>query len=88
MDSKDIVSKLQSREREISVLGPLVQEMKLLLQTRRQWKVSWVRRSANNAAHLLAMQEGVSSSLCKLWLVEPSDCILQALSAEMPTFYE
>ncbi|KAE8816773.1 hypothetical protein D1007_05803 [Hordeum vulgare] len=39
MDSKDIVSKLQSKDRDFSVLGPLIQEVKMLLETREQWQV-------------------------------------------------
>ena len=86
-DSKEIASKLQNREKDLSVLGPLVEEVKMMLQAREQWKITWVRRSANGAAHALA-REGVSNDLCKVWLHQPPDCILHILSAEIPAFYE
>ena len=55
-DSKEIASKLRNREKDLSVLGPLVEEVKMMLQAREQWKITWVRRSANGAAHALARE--------------------------------
>ena len=69
----------------MSALGPVIEEVKMMLQAREQWKISWVRRSANGAAHALA-REGVSSELCKVWLHEPPDCILQVVSDEIPSW--
>lgn len=58
MDSKEIVGKLKSKERDMSTLGPMIEEVKQMLETRQRWKVTWVRRTANSAAHGLA-KEGV-----------------------------
>jgi ribonuclease HI len=87
MDCKEVVSKLQNSSKDLSPLGPMIEEVKKLLEKRQQWKVSWVRHSANGAAHGLA-KEGVSNNLCKVWLHEPPDCILNIVSAEIPACYE
>lgn len=64
MDCKDIVSKLQNKERDLS----------MLLETRQEWKLSWVRRTVGLA------KEGVMNNLCKVWLNEPPECILHIFS--------
>lgn len=87
MDCQEIVRKLQSKAPDMSPLGPMIQEVKSMLETRQRWKVSWIRRTANTAAHGLA-KEGVLNNLCKVWLHEPPECILHIISAEIPAFYE
>ena len=81
MDCKEIVSKLQSKERDLSTLGPIIGEVKQMLDSRERWKITWVRRTANSAAHLLA-KESVLRHSCKVWLNEPPDCILQKSEAK------
>ena len=76
MDCKEIVRKLQN----LSWQGPLVQDVKHLMEARQSWKVSWVRRSANLG--------GVMNNLCKVWLHQPPDCIHDVIAAEIPAFYE
>ena len=63
-------------------LGPVIEEVKTLLQSHQETKVKWVRRTANVAAHLLA-KEGVSHELCKVWFHVPPDFILSVVSAEI-----
>ena len=47
--------------------------------------MTWVRRSANAAAHKLA-RVGVGDELCKVWLGAPPDFVLSVLSDEIPNF--
>ena len=70
MDCKELVTKLQSHDRDLSTLGLLIAEVRRLLESCQRWKGSWVRRSANCAAHGFA-KVGVGNNLCKVWLHEP-----------------
>ncbi|XP_020151424.1 uncharacterized protein [Aegilops tauschii subsp. strangulata] len=87
MDCKEVVRKLQSEEADLSVLGPMIKEVKNMLATRERWKVTWARRMVNGAAHGLA-KEGVPNNLSKVWVHVPPDCILHTISAEIPDFHE
>lgn len=84
-DCREIVGKLQSSKRDLSALGPTVEEVKLLLASRESWKVSWVRREANKAAHLVA-REAVANQLDFVWRLTPPDFILHVVSDEIPTW--
>ena len=50
------------------------------------FKVSWVRRSANVAAHKLA-RVGVGDELCKVWLGVPPARVLDVILDEIPNAY-
>ena len=86
MDCQEMVRKLQSANDDLSTFGPMIKEVKNLVATR-EWKVTWVRRTANGAAHLLA-KEGVASNRSMVWVHDPPECILQLLSAEIPAPYD
>ena len=83
MDCKSIVSKLQSEQKDLSPIGPIIEEVRQLLASMESWRITWVRREANGAAHLLA-KEAVSNNLCKVWLHVPPDFILRTVSDEIP----
>ena len=72
---------------ELSGAGPWIQEIKTMLASFSDFKVSWVRRSANVAAHKLA-RVGVGDELCKVWLGLPPDCVLDVISDEIPNAYD
>ena len=78
--------KLQSSNDDLFTLGPMIKEVKHLLETR-EWKVTWVRRTANGVVHRLA-KEGVENNSSMIWVHDPPECILQFLSAEIPAFYD
>ena len=65
MDSQRVVKMLNSQHKEMSTAGPLIQELKTLLSSFVSSKVTWVRRTANVAAHKLA-KIGVGDGLCKV----------------------
>jgi hypothetical protein len=85
LDSKEVLAMLKDNSKNLSAVGPLVDEVKELLRSRQEYKVSWARRTANSAAHRLA-KEGVSIEMNKVWLDEPPDCILQIVADEIPGF--
>lgn len=73
--------------KNLSVSGPWLEEIKSLPHSFADFKVSWVRHSANIAAHKLA-KIGVGEELCKVWLGVPPDCILDVISDEIPNFVD
>lgn len=80
-DNKGIAQRLASDDLNRSVYGPLIEEIKGLLQSRHDFKVKWVRRSANVVAHRLA-KEGCGNKLCKTWLHVPPECIMNSVLSE------
>ena len=56
-----------------------------MLALKNGFKVTWVRRTANVAAHKLA-KVGVGDELCKVWLGVPPDCILDVISEDIPSY--
>ena len=85
LDARGSEQMLKKHTKELSASGPLVEEIKSLMQFYVDSKVSWVRRSANAAAHKLA-RVGVGDELCKVWLGAPPDFVLSILSDEIPNF--
>ena len=85
LDSQALVQMIKSPERNLAANGPWVEELKAMLRTFQDFRVSWVRRSANVAAHKLA-KVGVGEELCKVWLESPPDCVLDVIADEMPDF--
>ena len=87
LDSQRVVRMLTSHQKELSSAGPWIQEIKSLLNSFSDFKVTWVRRSANVAAHRLA-RVGVGDELCKVWFGIPPDCVLDVISDEIPNAYD
>jgi ribonuclease HI len=73
-DSTEVAAKLSRDERDRSVHGPLVEEIKSLLRGFGDSSVRAVRRTANKAAHLLA-KEGCVNKLCNVWYDSVPMCI-------------
>ena len=76
---------LNNPERNLSAVGPWMQEIKALLSTMDEAKVSWVCRSGNVATHKLA-KVGVRENRSEIWVGSPSDFILDVISDEIPSF--
>ena len=85
LDAKGVVHMLQAQGKELSVAGPLVEEIKMMLRSFEEFKVSWIHRSANIAAHKLAKVR-VGDELCKFWLGVSPDFVLDVLSDEILNF--
>ena len=61
----------------MSLAGQFIEEVKALLRSRQEHKVSWIRRSANGAAHVLG-KLGISSKVSEFWGEVPQtvSCVL------------
>ncbi|KAI4990812.1 hypothetical protein ZWY2020_039183 [Hordeum vulgare] len=70
LDNKGLVGMLQDQQRNLATVGPWIQEIKSLLSSFEAWRVAWVRRTANVAAHIFA-KVGVGDEICKVWLGFP-----------------
>ncbi|XBI11304.1 hypothetical protein VPH35_138391 [Triticum aestivum] len=78
---------LNNQERNLSVAGPVIEEIKGMLRAYEDWKVSWVRRTANVAAHRLAKAH-VGDELCKVVKCATGlYFILEVVSDEIPEFH-
>lgn len=86
LDSVAVVSMLNDQTKNLSTAGPIIERIKELLRSTREFKVSWARRSANGVAHLLAKVSWVSHELSRVWPHEPPDCILQFVSDDIPSY--
>jgi ribonuclease HI len=62
--------------------GQIVEDIKLVLRSFRQWRVSHVRRTANAAAHGLA-KEATMRQLEKIWMEESPECISRTIGLEL-----
>jgi ribonuclease HI len=80
-DCSGIVTKLVSSELDRSVHGPLVEDIKKLLQDFGEIKVQHARRSANEVAHRLA-KEGCSNKICNTWVGVPPDWVVNLLDTD------
>lgn len=74
-DSQVVATMIAEKERNLSPVGQMIEEVKALARTREDFKITWVRRTANGAAHLLA-KLGVSSRVSVSLDLVPPDCIL------------
>jgi ribonuclease HI len=79
-DCLGAVAKLNHRETNRSIHGPLVEEIKSLLKDFADHSVRHVRRSGNGAAHLLA-KLGCENKNCNVWN-SPPDLIVSVLASE------
>ncbi|XP_020158792.1 uncharacterized protein [Aegilops tauschii subsp. strangulata] len=65
LDSKAVVQMLNQPSLNLSAVGPWVQDIKEMLNSMMEFKVSWVGRFGNVAAHKLA-KVGVGEERCEL----------------------
>ena len=77
---------LNGEDKNLSIMGQLVEETKELLRTRQEFKVTWVRREANRAADGLA-KEGVSNKTSVYFPNFSPDCILHVVADEVPDHF-
>jgi ribonuclease HI len=79
-DCMGAMAKLRSTEMNRSTHGPLVEDIKKMLEGFTDYSVRHARRSANGTAHLLA-KLGCENKLCKVW-VNPPDLVVSTLALE------
>ena len=69
----------------LSAVGPWIQEIKALLNSCLDFRVDWVRRSADVAAHKFA-SVGMGDELCKVWRGSPPDFVLSVIADDIPSY--
>jgi hypothetical protein len=79
------VSKLQCEEKDRSIHGHLVEEIKVLLRDFAEVGVRHARRSCNGAAHRLA-KDGCVNKLCKTWVGVPPGYLVDILASDSSGF--
>lgn len=84
-DCREAVCMINGSVKNFSAAGPIVEDIKGLMQGWQGCKVTWKRRSANRAAHILA-KLAVGNELCEEWRATPPDCILHVIADEIPSF--
>ena len=82
-DSQGVARMIGEEGRNLSPVGQMIEEVKNMIRTREEFKLTWVRRSANGAAHILA-KLGVNSRTSVFWDFDPPVCILSTVSDEIP----
>ncbi|XP_020192442.1 uncharacterized protein [Aegilops tauschii subsp. strangulata] len=79
MDCQDIVGKLRSKEKDLSTLGLIVEEVKNKLASREEWKLAWIL--GDKAHHRI-----ISADLCEeakqnAWITINQDTAQQSSTA-------
>jgi hypothetical protein len=80
-DCMGAVSKLKSLEKDRSIHGPLVEEIKVLLRGLEDHVVKHVRRSGNGAAHRLA-KFSCDNKSCNRWIGVPPEFLVDLLAKD------
>ena len=80
-DAKNVVDTLNSMEDNCSKIGHIVSNAKVLPQKFTHWKVKFVRRDANGAAHSL-VKLAAQVGLERKWLRGILDCISEIIPVE------
>jgi ribonuclease HI len=86
LDSATVVAMINASGKNLSASGPCIEEIKEMLKSFQDVKVTWVRRSANSAADKLA-KFGLSEELCKVWFSFPPDSILEIIADDIPSVF-
>jgi ribonuclease HI len=84
-DCSTVVSKLQCEEKDRSIHGHLVEEIKVLLRDFAEVGVRHASRSCNGAAHSLA-KDGCVNKLCKTWVGVPPGYLVDILASDSSGF--
>jgi hypothetical protein len=80
-DCASAVAKMKGTDKDQSIHGPLVEEIKVLLQGFEEAGVGHVRRACNEVPHKLAKFGSVDKS-CNIWVGEPPDFIVNGVATE------
>lgn len=85
LDSQVVVQMLNQKVLNYSAAAQWIQEIKNMLRSRSDFRVSWVSRSTNVAAHKLA-KVGVGDELCNVWWGVTPDFVLDVISDDIPSY--
>ena len=82
-DCQNVARMLNEQERNMSLVGIMVEEIKEMAKSLGEFKATWVKREANKAAHQIA-RFGFCNSTSVSCEISPPDCILSIVSDELP----
>jgi ribonuclease HI len=80
-DAKGVIEAVMSGTLTCSGLGPLVEDIRMLLRDVSQWKMEFVRRDKNVAAHFLA-KWAVRTAIDRIWTEAVPECIKEIIILE------
>ncbi|KAI5007181.1 hypothetical protein ZWY2020_047129 [Hordeum vulgare] len=83
LDCQALVQKINRQGKDLSASRSWVEDIKSQLRGFVDFRVSWIRRSANVGAHKLA-KIGVGEEVCSVWQGSPPDCILDVIADDIP----
>jgi hypothetical protein len=81
-DSLSVVKAIFSREPTRHSYGQVIEDIKVVLRSRRTWRACHTKRGVNGAAHKLA-KEATWCFSDKIWLEETPSCIFHIVSLEL-----
>ena len=81
MDSLNAVRKINNIQKDLSMMGQVVQEIKELLTQFQEVRVVWVRRSANVVTHRLD-RESCCRELCHSWRLVVPDFVSSDIASD------
>ncbi|XP_042980158.1 uncharacterized protein LOC122310328 [Carya illinoinensis] len=80
-DAKGVITAVQSEEDNLSVIGPLVDDIRDVLSNRKGWSLQFAYRERNKVAHNLVKFALILEEE-KIWIEEIPDCIIHSLDME------
>ena len=81
-DSMVVVKAIESRGQKNHYYGQIIEDICLVLSSRRSWSVCHTKWEANGAAHGLA-KEATRYIIDKIWLEDTSSCISHIVNLEV-----
>ena len=82
LDCVGAVSKLTKEDKDRSIHGPLIEEIKSILSSFKDFSVKAIRRTANEVAHVLAKDSCVNK-VCKVWRLVPPMIAVNRLNLDL-----
>jgi ribonuclease HI len=73
-DSMVVVKAIESRGQKNQYYGQIIEDICVVLSSRRSWRVCHTKREANGAAHSL-VKEATRYFIDKIWLEDTPSCI-------------
>jgi ribonuclease HI len=81
-DSLAVVKAIESRAQTNHYYGQIIEDIRVVLSSRRSWSVRHTKREANGAAHGLA-KEATRCFSDKIWLEDTPSCISHIVNLEL-----
>ncbi|KAF5450904.1 hypothetical protein F2P56_031219, partial [Juglans regia] len=85
-DAKNVVDAINSNSSDMSWPGQIIEDIRLIMETHQNWKLSFIRRVGNQAAHVLA-KLGLSLESELVWMEEGPDVVLPIIALDKLCIY-